>query len=365
MEAAGELNLRSIKFKVVPIAWCILASLIMSLISRPGWTQAPAPRKIGVVVATTGNLASIGVGIRNAIILADRENDLDDRVNFIFEDDGFESKRAVSSVMKLIESDKVHGLIVFGSGGALAVKEIAERNKIPMIALGNSKKILEGKKYVMMHFLNTDTENEAVIKHLAQLPYRQIAVITSSHDAMLDLSKAFCRALPDRVAISLDVSPSINDFRAEITRIKASGADAVYNILLPGAASLFAKQLREMGYRGELFSAHGVDDWNEVKTSQGALLGTWFVTGNVIRDETFVSRYQAMFNDTPKVATPNGYDAAKLFISASSTADMNSYLHQVRDFQGIMGTYGLHPSGYFELPAAIRRITPNGFVPLN
>ena len=331
---------------------------------QPALAQAVAKRKIGVSLGLTGNLATIGVALRNAILLAQEENDPSHEVEFLFEDDSFDPKRTVAATMKFIDQDKVDGLIVFGSGTALAVNNLAEAKKIPMIALGNSKKIIAGKKYVMMHFLDTDTENEVVVQEVKQRPYKRIAVICSSQDAMLDLSNAFKKALPERVALSMEILPSDTDFRSVVARIKSSNADAVYNILLPGPTALFAKQLRELGYNGELFSAHAVDDWNQVTNYQGALIGTWFVTGNVIKDNDFVHRYQAVFHDTPKVATPNGYDAAKIFIEAAHAPDMNAYLHQLKDFHGVMGTYGLNPSGYFELSAALRKITASGFEPL-
>ncbi len=339
----------------------IFTILTLSFVS-PLSAEAPVKRKIGVCVGVTGNLASVGTGVRNAIILADRENDPDNRVEFIFEDDGFDAKRTAAAVRKLIGEDRVDGLIVLGSNTSLAVNGIAEDAKIPMIALGNSKKIFEGKKHVMMHFLNTDVENEVVVKEVKKRGFKRVAVIVSAHDAMIALSEAFKKDLPDRVAASFELNTGETDFRAEITKIKAINADAVYNVFLPGPAAIFPKQLRQMGFKGELFSAHAVDDWSQVQNAEGALYGTWFVTGNVVRDPGFAERYRAAFDELPKLATPNGYDSAKLFIEASASSDMNGFLHEVKDFHGIMGTYGLNPEGYFNLPAELRRITPQGFV---
>ena len=340
-----------------------IAALI-SLFNFCAAAQTPEKPKIGVSVGLTGNLAAIGTGIRNAILLADRERDPDDKVDFLIEDDGFDPKRTVVNVAKFISQDKVKGLIIFGSGTALSVNNIAEHSKIPLIALGNSKKIIAGKNYSMMHFLNTDRENEVIAEEAKRRPFKRIAVICTSHDAMLDLAHAFTQSFPERIVLSEELLPGETDFRSIISKINAANSDAVYNVLLPGAAGLFARQLRAQGFHGELFSAHAVDDWNEVALSQGALIGTWFVTGNVIVDETFADRYKAAFNDEPRVATPNGYDAAALFINAVKTPDANEYLHHVDDFQGVMGRYKLNPAGYFELPAALRSITDSGFVPL-
>jgi len=330
-----------------------------------GWGQDLPKRKIGVSVGLTGNLATLGAGIRNGILLAQQENDPQRSVEFIFEDDGFDPKRTVANTAKFINQDKVDGLIVFGSGTALAVNNIAEQKKVPLIALGNSKKIIAGKKYVMMHFLNTDQENEVLVREVRRRSFQRIAVVCASQDAMIDLGQAFAQALPGRVVYSTELVPGETDFRAVIARIKAVRADAVYNVLLPGGAGLFAKQLREMGYEGELFSAHGVDDWNEVVVSRGALVGTWFVTGNVVEDPGFAKRYQEVFHDVPRVATANGYDAAKLFITAAHVPDINQFLHELKSFRGVMGSYKLNPAGYFELPAALRKVVENGFVPLH
>ena len=91
--------------------------------------------RIGVVLPLTAGPVFSGEVIKNSILLAKKRFDLDDCVQFLFEDDQFQPKNTVTAVSRLIETEKVDGVIVYGTPTALAVNERLEREKIPMIAL--------------------------------------------------------------------------------------------------------------------------------------------------------------------------------------------------------------------------------------
>ena len=76
--------------------------------------------------------------------------------------------------------------------------------------------------------LRTDIENASVVHEVRRRAYRQIAVISSEHEAMLLLSEAFRASVPGLIVVSFSTLPGESDFHSKIAKIKARQVDAVY-----------------------------------------------------------------------------------------------------------------------------------------
>lgn len=343
-----------------PYAKIVIIASFLFLVSTIGYAEN-RKIKVGVSVPLSGGLSSWGNSIKNAIILADKELDTNNDVEFIIEDDQFTPRNALSIAKKFIDRDKVQALLIFGSGSAFAIGPLAEQQQVPMIAFGTAIEISKGKKYSMIHWLVGEPENRAAVGEIKRRGYKTLAVVSTIQDGMLALRDKLKRDLPDAVVYDTEVNPADLDFMSIATRIKAKNVDAVYNLLLPPQSSAFAKQIRAIGFKGDIFSAHQVEDWKEIEASQGSLLDTWFVSANSLNDKNFINRYEKAFNDQPKAGAGNGYDCAKMLIEGSQEQDLNSYLHNLQNFNGILGTYGYNAEGYFEVQPVIKKITAAGF----
>ena len=87
--------------------------------------------KIGVSIPLSGDVAFLGEGVRDAMLLA-KENLGYTKYNYeiIFEDDQFNSTNTLTAVNKLISIDKVSVISSLGSNLGNVVSPIAEENKI-------------------------------------------------------------------------------------------------------------------------------------------------------------------------------------------------------------------------------------------
>jgi branched-chain amino acid transport system substrate-binding protein len=335
--------------------------LILAL-TLPSLGVAECPLKVGVTTALSGSLASIGTSVKNGVRMADREWDKNSCVKFIFEDDSFTPRNAVSAARKLLDIDHVQGLIVFGAGGALAVAPLAEAVHVPMIAIAIDRSIVTGRQYVMKHWPTTEVETAELVGEVKRRGYKSVAVIATTQDAMLGLRQVFVDKVSVPILIDESFLPVESDFRAIVPRIKAQNVEAVYLVLLPPQLALFAKQLRAIGYTGELFGAHQLENLDEVRAAEGALNGAWFVSGgDAAADPTFARRYRAIFKEDLHHGAYNGYDVAKMFILGQAEKDLNLYLHNLRDFSGVMGTYSTTAENDFTLPVSLKVVTARGF----
>jgi ABC-type branched-subunit amino acid transport system substrate-binding protein len=317
--------------------------------------------KIGVVLPLSGPFHLSGETIKNSIGLAEDKFDVDNKIEFIFEDDQLEPKNTVTAVRKLMEQDKVRGLIIFGSPSGLAVSEIAEKSKIPFVVFSMLDKIVIGKKYVMEHWLTADAINQMIVAEVKRKELRTVSLVTLSNDAMLKLRSNFIASSVTKIITDSEYPKSESDFRAEVLKIRSKNPAAVYVLLWAPQLSIFAKQLRESGYKGIIFGTQNFEDRNEIANSNNALEGSWFVATDDSNAKEYYELYKSKFNSIPVAGGANAYDLAKIFMDCSQASDLNACLHGVKNFSGVLGTYSATENNDFSLSPALRCIR-NGVI---
>jgi branched-chain amino acid transport system substrate-binding protein len=329
------------------LKFLIAITLVIPLCIAPP-TQAESP-KIGVIIALSGPIAFTGTNIKNGMVIAQQESGRDASA-VIYEDDQFIPRKAVDAAKKLIEIDKVRGLIVFGSSTSIAVAEIAERAEIPMMAIAMTEKVVAGKHYVFQHFVSAPVQMELVKKETLRRGYRTVAIISSQQDAMLRMRDLFSQDAPAKIVLDETFVPGDVELRGVSTKVAHLNPDAVFLLLMPPQCSTAARFLREQGYKGDFVGGPPTGDPHEWKAANGALKGTWFVTPE-IHSEDFRTAYRKQFGEIEIEDSGHGYDTMKLMHQALTKPDPIEYLATLKDFTGSLGTYstnGMH--GYAIIP---------------
>ena len=321
----------------------------------------PKKRTIGVVAPLSGTAHSWGETVKNSVLLASKQFDSAHAVTFLFEDDQLQPKNTVTAVNKLILEDKVDGLIVYGSPTSLAVNSLAEQAKVPMIALSIVDRVVEGKKYVMKHWVPARTENDLISAEVRRHGYKRVAIVTAQNDAMLLLRNLFRESAAAEVVLDEEFPRENTDFRATVARIRSAAPDAVYVLLWSPQPGTFAKQLREQGYTGPIFGSHNLEDANEVKAAGGALEGAWLATGDDRNAIDYLSAYKSAYQSSPTAGGVDGFDVAAMFIAVSQSPDLNAALHGLKGFRGGFGVYGATEHNDFNIPAVLKQVTGESF----
>jgi branched-chain amino acid transport system substrate-binding protein len=344
--------------------YLIRAGIALGLLVRAVNCEAE-PLRVGVVSAVTGNAAAYGGSLVEGIRFGARKLDTSGKVSFIYEDDGFQPKNSLIAASKLLDTDKVQMLIVFGAGPSAAVAPVAEARRIPMISVASIEDVTKGRDHIFRFFASPAKENVALSNRIKADGVGSIAIAATTQEAMLKLRDLFVQNPPCKIAIQEEVLPGETEVKSIVARIRAARPDAVYLLLFPSALSTFARGLREAGYQGSLYGAHQVEDPAEVKAAAGALSGTKLISVNAIADSNFEEDFRATTGDEPGVLAPHGHDLAKIVIDGASSADFHGYLKSIKDFHGVMGAYGLLPDRSFDVPVQMKRVTADGrFAPL-
>ncbi|MCB9030408.1 MAG: ABC transporter substrate-binding protein [Deltaproteobacteria bacterium] len=340
----------------------IFAALLALLSICATLIYAEEPTKIGAILPLSGPLASVGEAVKNGMIFADEAFDHDNKVQFVFEDDAYLPKNTVTAFRKLVDKDHVKAVFVFGSPPSLSVAHLAEKAKLPMISVAMTEALTKGKDFVVRYNVTAKSIDREVRTEVKKRGYQSIAIVSTENDAMLDSRELFLKESPAKVIYDQTFIPDQRDFRVSAAKIAELKPSAIFLLLMPPASSSFAKQVRALGYKGDIFGTPPLGVRQELEASDGALLGAWYISGNDRLAKGFYERYNKRHGEFPITEATYGHDIAKLLIEGAHAGDINSKLHSKDSFDGLLGRYGIDETNSFEVPTAVHLITEKGYI---
>ncbi len=332
--------------------------------------EAPRGLRVGVIIPLSGDAASIGDAFKNGMQVA-LESLYPEHRNLLhmsYEDDALNAAKAVTAAHKLISEQHVDVLVNISSGTAHAIAPIAESRKIPLIAIASDPKVVQGRRYAFNFWVTPDEEARAMLPEVLRRGYKKVARITTTHEGAFAVRGAFDAINKGQVEIVLDEDypPEARDFKTYLSKIRnAKNIDAIHPILFPGQLSTFAKQARSMGITLPLFGWEFFEDKNEVKSSDGTLIGSWYVNADDATT-TFTKAFERRFPSSSFYTAPNGHDVVMLLAAAVQAGPgggegVRDYLSTLKDFRGALGTYSASGDNRFTLKAAVKLVTKDGF----
>ena len=306
---------------------------------------------------------SSGLAVQQGILLADEKYDQNNCIKYIFEDDQLQPKLSINNVNKFINIDRADGLIVYGTPTSLAVSEVSEKHKVPLLALSILDKVVKGKSFTVKHWCNSQSLNTAVVNEAHKRNYSKVAIVSTQNDAMLKLRDDFKSSFKNEIVFDQEFAKDNFDFNTVIQRLIKTKAEAVYLLLYPPQTAPFLQKIKSLGYRGEFFGVHNFEDPAEVKAAAGAMEGLWFANGDDSGGDNFKADFQKRFNAIPAMGAASGYDLAKMIsVSARQDLSLNDYVHSLKSFEGAFGLYSATTDNDFDFPAKIKIIRNSQFL---
>lgn len=333
--------------------------------------EAPCDFPIGVIAALSGRLAEYGDAIRNGIELARKQHPERFRcLRFIYEDDQYDPKLAVSALEKLVTNDHVRFVYQWGNEPALALSPVATRLKVPLVTISQHPDIDTSDESFVVRFINSGADWQgAFLQHLRMSNVRSVLVVRTemSFTEMLvnELAKAGGSEL--RVEVLESVLPTETDFRNVILRAKQKSFDRLALYLVPAQLSAFVKQAGELGFRPQYVGSTFFESRSIVGPSSGALPGATYL--HLGMPSGFAAQYQALYAKRDQM--PYAWDAyelalysAKRFGQSATSPSASEILTAFRDpayLDGPMRYYRTEGGGgYWAFPLAVYELTPSG-----
>ncbi|MFN8178628.1 MAG: ABC transporter substrate-binding protein [bacterium] len=353
---------------------------------------------VGEYGSLTGNEANFGQSTKNGVQVALEELAATSGgaigglpVRVLVEDDQGRPEEAATVVQKLVNQDRAVAVIgEVASSRSLAGGPICQAGGVPMITPSSTNPAVTrvGDCIFRMCFLD-DFQGGVMARFAADsLRVKRAAILKDvKNDYSVGLAQFFTDAFGaagGSVVIEQAYSAGDQDFRAQLTAIKAKSPDIV---VVPGyytEAGLIARQARELGITAPLLGGDGWESEQLLKIGGEALDGCfysnhWALDKPDPRLQEFLAKYRARFQGDPDSMAGLGYDAARVLFAAlerlatedpatfaglgtskagtparrKATAKLRDLIAATRDYAGVTGTITLDLNRNASKPAVI------------
>jgi branched-chain amino acid transport system substrate-binding protein len=301
---------------------------------------------IGEYGSLTGNDATFGQSTKNGVALALDELTRTAQgkigglpVRGVVEDDQGRAEEAATAVQKLINQDRVIAVIgEVASSRSLAAAPICQQAGVPMISPSSTNPaVTEKGDYIFRMCFIDPFQGTVMAKFTAQnLGLKQVAILKDlKSDYSVGLAKFYTEAFTQMggtVLAEQTYSAGDQDFRAQLTALKAKKPQAIF---LPGyytEAGLIARQARELGLTVPILGGDGWESDQLIQIGGDALDGCYYSNHFAVdnpdpRLQDFIRLYKAKFGNDPDAIGGLAYDAATvLFQSLQKLAEQDPAL---------------------------------------
>lgn len=351
------IGLKSLHFALTAASLLVLAAP----------AQAADKVKVGMLSTLSGPGAGLGIDIRDGFNLALKHaggkfGGLP--VEVIVADDQAKPDAARQTADRLVKQEKVDFMtgVVF-SNVMLAVGKPIFDSKTFYISANAGPSQYAGAQcnpYFFNVAWQNDNLHEAVGKTVQDKGFKKVALLAPNYPAGKDALAGFKRYFKGQIASEAYTPLSQLDYGAELSKMRASGADAVY-IFLPGGLGInFIKQFvgaglsKDMTLFGPGFSA----DEDVIRAVGEPMLGMfnssqWAHDMQNPVNKRFVADFQKDYGRLPTLYASQGYDAARLMDAAvrdvkGNLSDKTALRKAIAaaKFDSVRGAFKFNSNGY-------------------
>jgi branched-chain amino acid transport system substrate-binding protein len=319
----------------------LAGAALVGALSLTGMTavQAQEVVKIGFAGPLTGAQAHYGADFENGVTLAVEDFNATKpviggkavKIVLDAQDDQADPRTGTTVAQKLVD-DGIKGMIGhFNSGTTIPASRIYAQAGIPEIAMATAPEYTAQGFKTTFRMMTSDTQQGAVIGTYAVkgLNFTKIAIVDDRTAYGQGLADQFQKAAKAAGATIVDrefTSDKAVDFKAILTKLKASGAQAVFFGGADAQAAPMVKQMHELGMKETLMAGEMVKSDTFLQVAGAAANGTVVSLAGVPLDQMpggkqYVAEYTKRFGTPVETYSPYAYDGAMAMFDAMKKAN--------------------------------------------
>jgi branched-chain amino acid transport system substrate-binding protein len=360
------------------VSFLLMGVLLAPMVMGQGKAEGE-PIKIGALFAVSGGAAWLGEPERNTAMMIVEEinaqGGIDGRpIELIVEDTEGDNTKAALATKKLISREKVTAIVgPSRSGTTMAVVPIVQEAEVPLISCAAAAAIVEPVEERKWVFKTPQMDSDAVIRiyeHMQSKGINKIAIITGTTGfgtAGREQLKKLAGQMGITIVADETYSPADTDMTAQLTKIKASDAQALVNWSIVPAQSIVPKNMHQLGMDIQLYQSHGFGNIKYAEAAGNAAEGIIFPAGPLLAVESlpadhpqkkvlteYTQDYKERFGESASTFGGHAYDAMHLVVRAikkggATREGIRKGLEQVDGYVGTAGIFNLSPTNHVGL----------------
>jgi branched-chain amino acid transport system substrate-binding protein len=345
--------------------------------------------KIGFFAPITGPAAADGASAKNAVELGVKDVNASGgikgkKVELIIYDDRLKAEEAVAIANKLIEKDKVVGVVSGSYSGPTRVSApIFQKAGMPMVAGyavhpdvtwdPNTKKLND---FMFRNGFLGEIEGAAAAQFAVKdLKAQKMSMIYMDNDFGRSISAGFA-ARAEKLGAKILAKemykfPGEKDFRPFLTRIKEGNPDVIFAAGYYNEAASIVRQAKELEIKAQILGEEGFDSPKFLEIAGPAAEGVIIAT-NLDRDDprplvqNFIKNYKAAYKEDADMVGASSYDAFMILVDAikkagTSAKAIQKALFETKDYNGLTGKISRFAEGEVVKPVQIQIVKEGKF----
>lgn len=333
-------------------------------------TPAQEVVRIGVAAPLTGDLGTLGEGVRRGAQLAIDEinaaggvrlRDGAVRLELVAVDDRNDPAEAIQAATQLLQRGVVAVVGHLGSGSSIQAAAVYDAAGVAQVSPASANPYLTRLGYPTVNRVVGSDRRQGEIMALyavKHLKLDSVAVVTDDTEYGDVLARAFAgtaELLGARIVFNGALPRGSANVAAALATVKALEPSALYFGGMADQAAEIAQALRGLGYKGVLLTGDGAcdDDFiSAAKRSAGGMHCTLGEPGirHLPQGAAFATRFRKRFGANPGVYSPYAYDAVRAIAQAmrdAGTSSPSAIAEAVRavKLQGVTGAIAFDRHG--------------------
>jgi branched-chain amino acid transport system substrate-binding protein len=345
--------------------------------------------KIGFFAPITGPAAADGMSAKNAVELGLKEvNEAGGihgkKVDLMIYDDRLKAEEAVAIANRLIERDKVVGVVSGSySGPTRVVAPIFQKAGMPMVAgyavhpdVTWNPNTKTPNDFIFRNGFLGEVEGAAAAEFAVKdLKAKRMSIISMDNDFGRSISAGFAERAAKLGAVILTKQmykfPGEKDFRPYLTTIREGNPDVIFAAGYYNEAASIVRQARELGIKSQILGEEGFDSPKFLEIAGDAAEGVIIAT-NLDRDDprpvvqNFLKNYRSAYGHDADMVGASSYDAFMILVDAIKKAGtdpkaIQKALLETKDYNGLTGKISRFAQGEVVKPVQIQIVKDGQF----
>jgi branched-chain amino acid transport system substrate-binding protein len=309
--------------------------LIASAIAAAGQAAAQDTIKIPNIIELSGAGATVGTNWRNGSTLAVEEINaaggiLGKKIELVFVDTATDPGKARAGIQRALDDKPI---AIFGpiySGSVSATLQMTNEAEVPQIIGGEAANLTaQGSKYLFRTSFGQNVSMPKIANYLRDsVKAKTLSVVYVNNDFGKGGRNAIIKELDSRgIKLAADLSTEAGqaDFAADIVKLKAADADAVFVYLNEEESARFLIEAKKQGFTKPLVGETTLLGQKVIDLAKDAAEGVrghvgLSVDAPVPAVQDFGKKFQAKFNYKPDHNGIKGYIAPYMIKAAAEKA---------------------------------------------
>lgn len=227
------------------------------------------------------------------------------RIRFVYADTRGEARAGVSEFKRLVEVEGVIAVLGTRSQVIMPLNPLSKSKQVPLVTVIGHPAFVSDNPYAFRFWPNARAVGRKTAIDAIELGKRRVAILTLQDEFTLSLSEHFVAAFKEsggQVVLDEALLDTEIEFNSLISKIKKSGADAVFvNLSIPQTGVVIRK-LHEQGVDAQLFGNCWMTEPSIAKTAGAeAIEGARFIDFD-FADSAFLNKARELTNGSEPVA---------------------------------------------------------------